>query len=72
MLIRSQKQTFAELLAAVPDEVARKYIEAAVHSDLATEPHRTSASYGLQNYLMNEPGYMSLYTIDGGIERFDP
>jgi monoamine oxidase len=25
--------------------------------------------YGLQNYLMNEPGYMRLYTIDGGIER---
>jgi monoamine oxidase len=25
--------------------------------------------YGLQNYLMNEPEYMSLYTIHGGIER---
>ena len=29
----------------------------------------TSAMYGLQNYLMNEPEYMRLYTIDGGIER---
>jgi monoamine oxidase len=63
------KQTFAELLAAVPDEAARKYISVSVHSDLATEPHQTNAVYGLQNYLMNEPGYMSLYTIDGGIER---
>jgi protoporphyrinogen oxidase len=63
------KQTFAELLAGVPDEMARKYIQVAVHSDLATESHRTSAAYGLQNYLMNEPGYMSLYTIDGGIDR---
>jgi protoporphyrinogen oxidase len=63
------KQTFAELLAAVPDEMARKYISVSVHSDLATEPHHTNAVYGLQNYLMNEPGYMSLYTIDGGIER---
>jgi monoamine oxidase len=40
-----------------------------VHSDLATEPHRTSAEYGLQNYLMNDPSYMRLYTIEGGIER---
>jgi monoamine oxidase len=64
------RQTFAQFLESVPDPMARKYIEVSVHSDLATEPHRTSASYGLQNYLMNEPGYMSLYTIDGGIERF--
>src|SRR5262249_10944414 len=57
------------LLARVPDEAARRYIEVAVHSDLATEPEHTSATYGLQNYLMNEPDYMRLYTIDGGIER---
>ena len=63
------KQTFAELLATVPDEMARQYIRVAIHSDLATEPHHTNAMYGLQNFLMNEPGYMSLYTIDGGIER---
>jgi monoamine oxidase len=25
--------------------------------------------YGLENFLMNEPDYMRLYTIDGGIER---
>jgi len=25
--------------------------------------------YGLQNYLMDTPGYMTLYTIEGGIER---
>jgi monoamine oxidase len=63
------KQTFAQLLQTVPDAAARKYIEVSIHSDLATEPHRTNAVYGLQNYLMNEPGYMSLYSIDGGIER---
>jgi len=63
------KQSFAELLAGVPDAAARKYISVAIHSDLATEPHHTNAMYGLQNFLMNEPGYMSLYTIDGGIER---
>jgi monoamine oxidase len=63
------RQSFAELLAAVPDERARKYISVLVHSDLATEPNHTNAMYGLQNFLMNEPGYMSLYTIDGGIEQ---
>ncbi|HEY1756407.1 MAG TPA: FAD-dependent oxidoreductase [Bryobacteraceae bacterium] len=62
------RQRFDELLRTVPDEAARRYIRVAVHSDLATEPHRTSALYGLQNFLMNEPGYMDLYTIDGGIE----
>ena len=61
--------SFRSLLARVEDEVARRYIEVAVHSDLATEPHLTSAMYGLQNYLMNEPEYMYLYSIDGGIER---
>ncbi len=62
-------QTFAELLAAIPDEAARRYIQTAVHSDLATEPHQTDAAYGLQNFLMNEPGYMRLYSIVGGIEK---
>jgi protoporphyrinogen oxidase len=63
------RQRLTDLLATVPDEAARKYISVAIHSDLATEPHQTSAMYGLENYLMNEPGYMRLYTIDGGIER---
>jgi monoamine oxidase len=40
-----------------------------IHSDLATEPEKTSVSYGLQNYLMNDPAYMKLYGIEGGIER---
>ena len=63
------RQRFHELLSTVPDEAARKYIRISIHSDLATEPHQTNAMYGLQNYLMNEPGYMRLYSIDGGIER---
>ena len=47
----------------------REYVRVCGHSDLATEPHLTSAMYGLQNYLMTEPEYMGLYTIEGGIER---
>lgn len=62
-------RTFEDELALVPDEAARRYLRTLVHSDLATEPDRTSAAYGLQNYLMNFPGYMRLYTIEGGIER---
>ena len=62
------RQSFRELLGQVPDEYARRYLEVAVHSDLATETHLTNAMYGLQNYLMNESDYMRLYTIDGGLE----
>ena len=62
-------RSFHDELAQVPDEAARRFLRTLVHSDLATEPHRTSASYGLQNYLMNDAGYMRLYTIEGGIER---
>jgi monoamine oxidase len=63
------RHTFRALLAGIKDPAARRYVEVAAHSDLATEPHLTSAMYGLQNYLMDEPEYMRLYTIDGGIER---
>jgi len=63
------QRTFDDELADVPDETARRYLRTMVHSDLATEPHRTNASYGLQNYLMNDLDYMRLYTIEGGNER---
>jgi monoamine oxidase len=62
-------RNFHDELAQVPNEAARKYLRTLLHSDLATEPHRTSAAYGLQNYLMNDASYMRLYTIEGGIER---
>jgi protoporphyrinogen oxidase len=62
-------ESFHSLLAQIPDPAARRYVHTMVHSDLATEPHQTNAAYGMQNYLMNDPAYMQLYTIDGGIER---
>jgi monoamine oxidase len=62
------RQSFHELLASVPDESARKYIRVAVHSDLATEPHQTTALYGLHNFLTNEPSYVRLYMLEGGID----
>ncbi len=63
------RQRFADLIDTIPNEAAREYIRIVSHSDLACEPHQTSASYGLQNYLMDEPDYMQLYTIQGGNER---
>jgi monoamine oxidase len=62
-------QSFRDFLAGIKDPIARRYVEVAVHSDLATEPHKTHAMYGLQNYLMDEADYMRLYCIDGGNER---
>ena len=56
-------------LAAIAHPAARRYVERFIHSDLATEPARTSVLYGLHNYLMNDPAYMNLYGISGGNER---
>src|SRR5437588_225426 len=58
------------LLEEVKYEAARKYLKIAAHSDIATEPHLTDALNGLKNFLMDVPGYIRLYTIEGGLEQF--
>jgi predicted NAD/FAD-dependent oxidoreductase len=63
------KCTLTDLLAKVPDDVARRFIEVVIHSDLATEPHLTHGLYGIDNYLINESDYCQLYSIEGGVER---
>lgn len=45
------------------------FLETLIHSDLAAEWEQTSVAYGLQNYLMNDPRYMVLYSIAGGNEQ---
>lgn len=65
----STRDTFAHLLDQLGDDRVRRFVETVVHSDLATQPHKTSAAYGLQNWLMNEPDYMQLYSVVGGNER---
>lgn len=60
---------FTTILETIGDDAARGYLEHLIHSDLATEPARTNVRYGLHNYLMNDPAYMGLYSIDGGNER---
>jgi protoporphyrinogen oxidase len=62
-------ETFTGVLDRIRHPAARRYVEAMIHSDLATEPDLTSTSYGLQNYLMNDPAYMRLYCIAGGNEQ---
>ncbi len=60
--------TARNVLDTVRDPVARRYLEVAAHSDLATEPHLTTGLNGLKNFLMDVPGYVSQYSIDGGME----
>lgn len=64
------KISLQELFDNIADQTARKYIKVAAHSDLATEPHLTTALYGADNCLIDVPGYIELYTLEGGIEQF--
>jgi monoamine oxidase len=62
-------QTFQEILEKVPNAQARRYLEVVCKSDLATEASQTNGTFGFDNYLVDEEGYCTLYTIDGGIEK---
>ena len=68
-LDKQETGSFDDMLAGMTSTVARDYVERFIHSDLATEPRRTSRRYGLENYLMNDPAYMQLYCIAGGNEQ---
>jgi monoamine oxidase len=63
-----QRMPFSEALGSLRQEDARRFTTVQVHSDLATEPSRTSALYGLDNLLVDHPAYMSMYTVPGGNE----
>lgn len=47
----------------------KTFLKTLIHSDLAAEWSQTDLGYGLQNYLMNHPDYMQLYSIAGGNEQ---
>ncbi|WP_204268084.1 hypothetical protein, partial [Escherichia coli] len=51
------------------DETARRYIEVAARSDVATEAQLTNALNGLKNILMDDPKYLRLYSIVGGNDQ---
>ncbi|MFM8217751.1 MAG: FAD-dependent oxidoreductase, partial [Planctomycetaceae bacterium] len=65
----SPSADFRAVLDQVEHPVTRDLLAMAIHSDLATEPELTNPAYGLQNYLMNDPAYMRLYSIVGGNEQ---
>lgn len=69
VLYASEEPRFSTITKAIQSEQTRGYLETMIHSDLATEPERTSCKYGLHNYLMNDAAYMGLYCIDGGNEQ---
>ena len=61
--------TGTDLLELVDDEFARRYLSLLAHSDVAAEPHQTSARYALRKMVMGLPGYGSVYTLRGGMEE---
>jgi len=65
----SEALSGADLLELVDDDLARRYLALLAHSDLATEPHQTSALYALRKMVMELPGYGSVYALEGGMEE---
>ncbi len=61
--------SFDDYIADIKDEKAKRYVRIFSHSDMATEAHLTTALYGVDNVLVDEPNYCQLYSIVGGIER---
>lgn len=54
----------------IKDDKARDLVRVMARSDIASENHLTNGLNALKNYLMDVDGYIDLYSIDGGIERF--
>jgi monoamine oxidase len=61
--------TGRDLLELVDDDFARRYLALLAHSDIAAEPHQTSARYALRKMVMGLPGYGSVYALRGGMEE---
>ena len=62
------RRTFEEVLAEIDDPFCQWFTAMQCHSDLATEPHRTSGLFGMDNLLIDHPGYCSMYTLTAGNE----
>ena len=61
--------TGTDLLELLDDDFARRYLALLAHSDIAAEPHQTSARYALRKMVMGRPGYGSVYALRGGMEE---
>ena len=60
------RRTFEEVLTEIDDPLGQWFTAMQCHSDLATEPQWTSGLFGMDNLLIDHPGYCSLYTLVGG------
>ncbi len=61
-----QRRTFEEVLGDIDDSFCERFTAMQCHSDMATEPPRTSGLFGMDNLLIDHPGYCSMYTLAGG------
>ena len=60
--------TFKEVLSEIDDPYTEWFTAMQCHSDLATEPPHTSGLFGMDNLLIDHPGYCSMYTLRAGNE----
>ena len=60
------RRTFEEVLAEIDDPFCQWFTAMQCHSDLATEPPRTSGLFGMDNLLIDHPAYCSMYTLVDG------
>ena len=60
------RRTFEHVLSEIDDPLTEWFTAVQCHSDLATEPDRTSGLFGMDNLLIDHPGYCSMYTLVEG------
>ena len=63
-----QRRTFEDVLGDIDDPRCEWFTAMQCHSDLATEPPRTSGLFGMDNLLIDHPGYCTMYTLTAGNE----
>lgn len=63
-----QRRTFEDVLGDIDDPRCEWFTAMQCHSDLATEPPRTSGLFGMDNLLIDHPGYCAMYTLTAGNE----
>ncbi len=63
-----QRRTFEDVLGDIDDPRGEWFTAMQCHSDLATEPPRTSGLFGMDNLLIDHPGYCTMYTLTAGNE----
>ncbi len=63
-----QRRTFEDVLGDIDDPRCAWFTAMQCHSDLATEPPRTSGLFGMDNLLIDHPGYCAMYTLTAGNE----